>query len=1307
MHRIVPELIVENFRKDEMSGEFPAVGMFLDLSGFSTMTDALMQHGQHGAEVLAGLMHSVFDPLVRSIFSHGGKIVSFQGDGIMALYPIEGDRQHTALRALSSAWFIQKQLLSDPERITIYGKFPLSVKIGLSVGDVSWRILRSNDDRQAIYYFRGTAVDDAAEAEHQAGAKNIVITLELNELLKDTIDTEPQGDLFRFINFYSEIPESVSYSLSPVDLEISRRFMPEDVIVHDIRGEFRQIVNLFMRIPELPDAELKKFINTVFELRKQYGGLLSRLDFGDKGCNMLILWGAPVAYENDIGRSLNFVLDLQGRIDFPITTGVTYYIAHAGYLGSEMCEDYTCYGWGVNLASRFMMSASAGQIWVDERVARRVSQQFDVEHLGAQSFKGFAEEQKVYQLRGHKSDFDVIYQGEMVGREEELRQLEEFVTPLWDGKYAGILSVTGDAGIGKGRLIHAFNSSSLFREHHALWATCQTDQILRGSFNPFRKWLLRYFGMSPTQTWDERRQAFDSKVNDLLVSVPDLELASDLNRTRSVLAALVDVTWDDSLYSQLDAEGRYNNTLLALVALIKAESLRQPVILYVDDVHFIDSDSKVLLSRLKRSLSASPESHPVAILLVYRKQGDNLPVQDDISDNEVELDGISHSELLHLAEILLGGSASPALLELVMSRSEGNPYFAEQVIRYLQEERLLEVSSDGWRQVSRERSTLLPGDIRALLVARLDQLKQEVKDIVQTASVLGREFEVRVLVQMLGDETDTMSYVFEAEKAAIWAPLQEIRYIFHHGLLRDAAYTMQMRARRKELHVLALNALEALYETDSGNRHAELAYHAEHGDLPSKAQHYYTQAGKLASGSYQNERAVDYFTRALAYTPFDDLATQFDLAAERAELFSRMGRRESEYKDLNSMETWANRLSDKNRLVKTYMLQIRYHYTIGNYLDAIECARHAAENLTENIEPKTVITTHVHWASTLLRIGKPDEAMQQALKGLQLARNNQNRLSEASVLTLMGLIALEQKDPTIAHKYLEDGLLIAREVKNRRIEMYALNNLALSEGSIKGNYAVAGEYYEQTYRIAREVGDRYGEGFALANLGWTAGMQGNITAAYSHHENSLKVAREIGNLNQEAYTLINLSALSGIQKDAAQALKFARQAEELSRKILDRTAEAWSMLYMGHAYLLLRESAEARNAYLRSISIRDELDQPSLVMEPLAGLVEAALQMDDLESASRETNKILAYLAGGGSLDGTEEPLRIYYACYQLLINQKDPRAQQVLQTANQLLETQVSNFKDAQSRKLYVENFPWRRAIRDAYKDSIANGDN
>ncbi|MEP6895609.1 MAG: adenylate/guanylate cyclase domain-containing protein, partial [Chloroflexota bacterium] len=191
----MPELIVENYRAGRFRGEFPAVGMFLDLTGFSSMTDTLMQQGQHGAEVLANLMHGVFNPLVENIFNYGGKIVSFAGDGIMALFPIEkdDDEQLIAMRALASAWTIQHKLLENPIRQTIYGKFTFSVKIGVTSGIVSWGILRSSAEKTATYYFRGSAVDDSARAEHAARPGEVILTENIRLLLQHEISTLSRG----------------------------------------------------------------------------------------------------------------------------------------------------------------------------------------------------------------------------------------------------------------------------------------------------------------------------------------------------------------------------------------------------------------------------------------------------------------------------------------------------------------------------------------------------------------------------------------------------------------------------------------------------------------------------------------------------------------------------------------------------------------------------------------------------------------------------------------------------------------------------------------------------------------------------------------------------------------------------------------------------------------------------------------------------------------------------------------------------------------------------------------------------------
>jgi predicted ATPase len=790
------------------------------------------------------------------------------------------------------------------------------------------------------------------------------------------------------------------------------------------------------------------------------------------------------------------------------------------------------------------------------------------------------------------------------------------------------------------------------------------------------------------------KQAFESKLNDLIAQLADAELAEELDRVRSVLGALIDLYWTDSFYERLDAEGRYNNTLTALTALIKAESLRQPLLMFIEDAQFMDDDSKAFLPRLKRALTVGNVQYPVAVLISSRHVGVEAFLTEDLIDHTVELGALSTQALFSLAEIYLGGAASPNLIQVLETRSEGNPYFAEQILLYLQEDKLLEMSDKGWSLIRNLQDTSLPVDIRALLVARLDQLTRNVREVIQTASVLGREFEVQVLAEMLQDDNLLLDEISIAERADIWTALSQIRYMFTHGLLRDAAYSMQMRARRMELHTIAVEALEKVYAGEVERHYSELAYHAERTLLTGKAFHYLRLAGKAAADSYQNSQAVDYFTRALAFVPPDDLAAQYDLLAERVELYSRMGKRDLQWKDLNALERWAQQIGDKTRLANVMLLWALYYHTTGHYLNAVEYSQRANSYVVSEAEPELGIKIQNYWCAALLRMGQLHDAMAQASVGLQLARSSGRRVDEARVLTMMGLIALEQKDPGQAHKYLEDSVAIAREMQERKLEAYTLNNVAISEGSVKGNYKLAMDYYGQSYKIAKELGDRYSECNALANLGFTAGMQGNIATACLHHEHALLVAREIGNVNAETYTLINLSAVSGIQKNAAQSLNYAKQADELSRKIQDRSAEAWSQLYMGHAYLLTADCGDARKAYQKSIAIRNELEQPALALEPRAGLVEAALCMDDLEAAARETEQILAYFKEGGSLSGTEEPLRVYYACYRFLNQQKDPRAQQILQTAKQMLEAQISNFKDEQARKLFVENFPWRQAL-------------
>ena len=434
---------------------------------------------------------------------------------------------------------------------------------------------------------------------------------------------------------------------------------------------------------------------------------------------------------------------------------------------------------------------------------------------------------------------------------------------------------------------------------------------------------------------------------------------------------------------------------------------------------------------------------------------------------------------------------------------------------------------------------------------------------------------------MLRGGEKVQEYIAAAEKAAIWEPLDARHFIFSHGLMRDAAYSMQMQARRRELHALAVEAVEHVHGGDLRNRYAELAYHSEHADLRQKAQQYYTLAGKSASDLYQNIQAIDYYTRALGFTPLSDLQTQFDLLVARVELFNRRADRASQWNDLDALEKLARQLGDQTRLAKMLMLRTVYFFMLGDYLDAIQDASHAEALSDEIAETDLAFLSQTTWVLALMRLGKLEESMQRAQGLLERIRRAGNRKEEARVLNAMGHIALEQKESSTSSGYLVEALDIARQIKDRSLEHRALNNLAMSEGSINGDYATAHAYYQHAYRIAHEVGDRNAEGIAMANLGFVAGMLGDFDSAHQYHEQSLALARETESGYHETYTLINLSAVAGMQKDASHALQYAQEAADMARKAGDRSGEAWAIHYLGHAHLLLGELSSAQRAYQR------------------------------------------------------------------------------------------------------------------------------
>lgn len=1257
---------------------------------------------------MATVMRALFSPLVEFVYSYDGFVTGFAGDAFTAVFPVEANAPHTAAeRAIATAAQVQQHMRNHADHKTDYGTFSFAIKVGIATGETAWGILAGERPGQHTYYFSGYAINECAHAEHFAERGDVIVSAEILTAGRHLLTAEPidgTADFLRVTEFRSvDIIKQQAADPTAVQISMAQAaaFMPEAVLTEEtVYGEFRQIISMFISLDGVSThTQLTEFMHAVFTLQTNYGGFFNRIDFGDKGCNLLIFWGAPSAHENDVDRALHFILDLQQHVDFKMRIGITYYIAHAGYVGAPVREEYTCLSRGVNLAARHMMAADWGQIWLDERLADRAADAFDIDFHEYLPFKGFAEPQPVYQLRGREIiTARSAFQGRMIGRNTELRALLTGLEPLQSGQFVGVLSVFGEAGMGKSRLIHELSRRVQTLEQPPQWFFCPADEILKQSLNPFRYWLRRYFDQANNHTEVENKLRFDTKLAKLIEQTAEPTLRSELDRTRSLLGALIDLYWPDSLYEQLEPQLRFENSLEALKSLLKAESLRQPVIIELDDVHWADDDTV----RFARQLTHNVENYPLAIITASREalpedMFDPNTVKQSISLNTLTQDGVRR-----FMQMMLQQPPSDALVRFLADRTDGNPFYLEQAILYLKEQGALSPTAG---EDTLSLTFAIPTDVQAILVARLDRLTQDVRRIVQTASVLGREFETRLLSQMLRSERHIRDKVEAAEHAAVWVSLTEIRYIFKHGMMREAAYGMQLRSRLQDLHYLAATSLEILYQDDVAPHYAEIAYHYDQSHRAEEAAQYYFKAGDHAKNNYHNEEAQQYFRRAL--TLIDSWADmrqaqkmRYDLLLAREELYNLLGKREAQTADLETLTPIAAEIG-VNAQATVALRQANYALVTNAYTAAEQAAAQAVQYAQSAERARLEGSGYLVWGKAAMRLGNYQEALTLLEQALALTRTTNSRFEEADTLMTLGHVYWNQGHLDQAKRHLQDALGIQRDINHRRGEAGALNALGAIH-SETGDYVTAAGYSESVLEICRDIGYRQGETIILRNLGADHNDLGDYGAAQIYLLQAQASCQEINDQWGVAICLDTLGLVENGLGNLGQARMYHEEALTLQKEIGDQDGQGYTYSHLGHTLSALAQWADAAEAYQQAAVIRQQLDQEPLNVDNLAGLAHVYAQRGAFSEAETQMAQALTHLTENG-IDGVEYPILAYWHCYlAAVLLHEQGMAQgyssgELLDKAHALLKQRADNIKSDFVREQFLHNVPYHGAIVEA----------
>ncbi|MCK4642281.1 tetratricopeptide repeat protein [bacterium] len=1148
---LVPAYILDNFDKGVTSGYFTGSVISADIKGFTSITEELMKHGQAGAEVLSEIINGIFSTAISHIFDHEGWVTSFAGDAFTAVFP--GD---FGKKAYSSASAIRDFILSKSDVSTTYGNFSISARIGIARGKVKWEIAKG--DRQSSYYFFGNVIKEAGEAQTSCRPGGINISG-----FKEPKLVKPIERGFSLISKTSKkhIPS----------------FIPDSVLDLNTSGEFRNIVSVFLSFK--PGDDLTSFVADLSDAALKAGGFLNKIDYGDKGWIALIIFGAPVAVENQANHALNFCDILLA--EYPdIRFGVTEGKAFSGFIGGEEANEYTSLGEVVNLSARLSTLEGEYGIITDERVHSDTADRYDFEEISEIVLKGFEGNITAYRISGTKRRKFKEFQGEFIGREDELNSLIGVARNTFEKRSPSLIYVDGPAGIGKSRIVQAIRQSDTAAK--ARWIFMPSDEVIRDPFNPLLYYLKDKFAYSDEAGIETNLDNFEKAYEGLLSTLCDDDLKDELIRTKSFIAALLNIFYEDSLYDEVDAQGRYENTISALISLIISEGTAGSVIIELDDGHWMDDDSKKFFNELSQGI----KDLPILIISECRYTDEGKPFDLGFSLTEVariDLASLDENSVRKLIEKELEGQIDNLVYDLILKKSEGNPFYIEQISLYLRESEALKIVENAFTLKSGD--ITFPIDIGSVIIARIDRLESRLRDLIKTASVLGKEFSAKVLTGMLkGQQLDTDLHEIESE--AIWSAISEIWYVFKHAMIRDTVYNMQLEKTLKNLHKLAGDTMEAIYSQDLSPHLAALAYHFEKADISDKAAHYLERAASSAQEKYLNQEALNLYSRLLNF--LDEEKKIVDIKVESARIHKLIGNYPQGLEDLQEALTISDNIKDygaSTAKIKQEIANLSWHS--GDFKLCLTSGEEAYELFTRLKDLRGMRSAIADVGYAHFFLNDYDKEKECFLTQLELAEKIGDPLLKGIALDDLGGVYNEMGD-------LEKALECHLEYKDISESLNDRNHMKIAYMSLGNAYYALNsfddsrKYYEMLHEISKEQGDRFRTGFAIMSFGNVDLAAGRYSSAIKHTEKALSMSLFHGKN-------IGLIYILGIIGKSYMHLGDYKTAEEKFKKALTCAQDLDNHRGIAHAsgilgllYSKMKRYDEAETNLQRCLKIADK-----------------------------------------------------------------------------------------------------------------------
>ena len=904
------------------------------------------------------------------------------------------------------------------------------------------------------------------------------------------------------------------------------RFLADKILTtrSSIEGERKLVTVLFADVADYTSIsekfdpeEVHQMMDGCFKILMdeihRYEGTINQFT----GDGVMALFGAPLAHEDHAQRACMAALSIQKAmggycekikkktgIELSMRIGLNSGPVIVGSIGDDLRMDYTAVGDTTNLAARIQQNANPAEVWVSHETRNIIRDYFQDKPVGEIQLKGKSRPQPTYcviaERSGVRTRFEAVLKRgvtEFVGRGPEMEALQAAFKKSKKGD-AQIVDVVGEAGVGKSRLVYEFRET-LGNAAAFLSGIC----IHYGrniSFLPVIDVVKGAFGIAEGMTEEDVSKHIEEKATD--------GLASMIPFYRNLLSLRV----DGSILDLLDSEGRKFGTFEAVKDLLFKISEKKPLVLFLDDVHWMDKISEELFTYFSRSFVKSP----ILMIANYRPEGAPTWAQG-AHYQRLGLETLSSNSSIRLMRNILGGVAlEPDLEKKLIERASGNPFFVEETIRELLDRGELVKKGDTFTSVQPIDKLEIPRTIQGVLAARMDRLSEDLKKTIQVASVIGRDFAFRLLknTMALGDElrahlTNLVGLEILYEKVLY----PELEYIFKHALTQEVAYESLLKQRRKELHGRIAQAIEEIYAHQLEVHYELLAYHYERSGNQKKATDYLILAGEKSNQHSAAQTACDFFEKALIVAETNNIALDTE-----AEVRIHTG------------------LDDA-------------YVEIGAVGKCVEAHKKAID-LSKKCGLIDYEKMNLFGLCFMMHMWpKKTEAERILKEGIARAKEMDDNALKSSILSSIGSRMVLDGKPHRAYQLQVEAEIMAAEAEDPMVIAYARGTRSFTERWL-GRPDKTIELTEGIAEIAREMFNVTGMSYIVFGRGIALAETGRIEEGIAILKEGIDVCEKFGVPTRLACLYNSLGYCYGEIHNIERALELNRRGEEMARSLM-------------------------------------------------------------------------------------------------------------------------------------------------------------